>query len=71
VHVDTTSWSLAGIYADSVAESEALHITCGFSKDNLYLIAEKGIKFISRLPATFKQEGMVKDRAWLMGAGKS
>ncbi len=33
VHVDTTSWSLAGIYADSVAESEALHITCGFSGD--------------------------------------
>lgn len=134
VHVDTTSWSLAGIYADSVAESEALHITYGFSKDrrpdlkqfnyglvvsrdgipligeamdgntsdkvwnrhiieelvsklasdldslvyvadsaavtkdNLDLIAEKGIKFISRLPATFKQEGMVKDRAWADGS---
>ena len=134
VHVDTTSWSLAGIYADSVAESEALHITYGFSKDkrpdlkqfnyglvvsrdgipligeamdgntsdkvwnrhiieelvsklasdldslvyvadsaavtkdNLDLIAEKGIKFISRLPATFKQEGTVKDRAWADGS---
>ncbi len=33
------------------------------TKDNLELIAEKGIKLISRLPATLKQEGMVKDRA--------
>ena len=45
-----------------VADSAAV------TKDNLDLIAEKGIKFISRLPATFKQEGMVKDRAWADGS---
>jgi len=33
VHADTISWSLAGVYAGSIAESEALHITYGFSKD--------------------------------------
>jgi transposase len=37
------------------------------TKDNLDIIAGKGIRFISRLPATFKQEQEAKDRAWSEG----
>lgn len=37
------------------------------TKSNLDLIADKGIRFISRLPATFVQEQEVKDRAWSEG----
>ena len=44
-----------------VADSAAV------TKGNLDLIAAKGIRFISRLPATFAQEQEVKDRAWSDG----
>ena len=44
-----------------VADSAAV------TKGNLDLIADKGIRFISRLPATFAQEQEVKDRAWSDG----
>jgi len=44
-----------------VADSAAV------TKGNLDLIADKGIRFISRLPATFAQEQEVKDRAWSNG----
>ena len=44
-----------------VADSAAV------TKGNLDLIAGKGIRFISRLPATFAQEQEVKDRAWSDG----
>jgi transposase len=37
------------------------------TKGNLDLIADKGIRFISRLPATFGQEQEVKDRAFADG----
>lgn len=37
------------------------------TKGNLDLIADKGVRFISRLPATFKQEQEVKDRAFADG----
>ncbi|MEA4884523.1 MAG: IS1634 family transposase [Clostridia bacterium] len=37
------------------------------AKDNLDLIVDKGIRFISRLPATFTQEQEIKDRAWSEG----
>ncbi|MEA4883587.1 MAG: hypothetical protein VB144_08030 [Clostridia bacterium] len=40
-----------------VADSAAV------TKSNLDLIADKGIRFISRLPATFRQEQEVKDKA--------
>jgi len=33
VHADTTFWSLAWVYVDSVVGGDVLHITCGFSKD--------------------------------------
>ncbi len=35
VHADTTMWALTRVYADSIAEGEALRITYGFGRDKL------------------------------------
>ncbi len=60
----TTSWSVKGLYdSDLVYVADSAVVT----RSNLDLIADKGIRFISRLSATFIQEQEVKDRAWSEG----
>ena len=44
-----------------VVDSSAL------TKKNLAMIADKEIRFISYLLATLKQEGLVKEQAWVNG----
>ncbi|MEA4884350.1 MAG: DUF4277 domain-containing protein [Clostridia bacterium] len=54
---------LVGQFTDNLTELVYVADSAVVTKANLDVIADKGIRFISRLPATFRQEQEVKDKA--------